>query len=829
MKRKILFLFCILLPAFACQVIPTPPALTPTAARGTVPPTLPSAALSIPNIQPVQTKPATSLSSIPDAPEIPFALPTAPDWQPAEYIPLLDTLPLNLNNLANQAVLAGLTGGQRKFLRENGFVVIQDAETNFGSLRQQVSEKNGQPYYLTTDAAANALQQTLDQSIYALEREVLAPRLSKVVQATLDEIQRNLPNLPGSIIEKDARQALAYLAVGCKLLDPQVQLILDDEMDRLVEAQIDQILQAQGVQNLVVIPTISLDFSIFSAPSFYAGDASLQAYHRGLSWFTYASFPLDSVSQNLISRAPLIIAMALRKAAIADQSAMQAWVQMDEILAFLYGRSQGDDPRRYAALMDRVYGDGYSILSLSDEAYWQNFRSLALAIPVAPAYSFLGSVSLEFAGEKSWRFLGVRRSLDEFAFSYLVSEAPNPSGIYQENPSAVDFMAALGSQAADQLFRGAGSAPKTTTIERMQKIQAGFQQRTGTQWLSTMASTWHYAFLPRFSSREGYYPPYMQTQAWSEKDLQSSLAGWATLAHRLAFQSAFVDFQDTSAAGRPISPPAPGFVEPDPLVFYRLANLAAAFVDGVRQRDLPGLELPAVKTWLQELQDLGDHFARLGELAARELDGGTLDAADFAVIQAHMGLLEQAVAHSQDSRLDTRLLSLPAAARITRDSEMDYYIGAGRLDRIFVAVPLNGELVIAQGGVFSFYEISRPTEKPLFDEEWRWIVANAQPQRPGWSTAWLIPGGSPVNVLAFRIGDFYRITSSGANLSVRNSPEMGIKPSNRLHPGDTVEFIAGPEVVGGVRWWKIKSRPVGGELIEGWVIESAEWFERAWD
>ncbi len=224
---------------------------------------------------------------------------------------------------------------------------------------------------------------------------------------------------------------------------------------------------------------------------------------------------------------------------------------------------------------------------------------------------------------------------------------------------------------------------------------------------------------------------------------------------------------------------------------------------------------------------------RLGDIAAKEQAGEILTTTDFALIQAPLGVLEQVddgmdIRPAGDRVGFSRTLTVPVAANIAEGGGSHLVIATGRLDRIFVAVPLNGELVAAQGGQYSYYEFNQPVEKTMPDEEWRWIVANAQPARPEWTANWLQPGGSPVKVLAFRIGDLYRITSSGANLSVREIPSMGEKTLFRLHPGDTVEIVDGPQVSQGINWWKIKLIPDGENIVEGWVIENVEWFERAW-
>ncbi len=851
MTKKSLLLLCILLPMLACQAIPTPPALTPTApGRDTsTPAPLTGSTDSLLTTQPASpldspAQPVSTQLAVQDLPEEAFSNTTIPAWQRSETPVALPETPLDIESLANQQVLSGLTSAQLKFFSQNGFIVLQDDLANFGLMRQEISQKYGQPYFLTVDAAANAFQQIMDQTIFALERDVLAPRLMEILLALMADIQGNLPNIPGSIIEKDARQALAYLAVGYRLLDPAAQLDLDAELEQLVYAQVEQVLRAEGRQNLVLIPEIALDFAEFRPPAFYAGEPSLEAYHRSSTWFSRAFFPLNGIQVEAISRAPLIITMAMRKTRLVDRSVFEAWEEFDEAMSFLYGRSQGDDPRRFALLMDQVYGGTISILTLSNETQWRVFRGLAQTLPTPAVYPSLGIHAGGLPGNQGWRLLGVRLPMEQVVLSELVYPQVGTADAPRTLPAGLDMLASLGSDVADELVRSSAATMYNNYLPQLGKMQTAFQTRSQSQWLSALSSSWFYAYLPLVLPEDEAGSSNLKTAAWRFKDLNSAYAAWAGFNHRAKFiplpppLANTSETNTTASDSMPASNPAPAYVEPVPEVFYRLSSLAYALMDGLSQRDLIGLAVSngsqkPVQPWLLALQEIGDQFKQFGDIAARELRGDPLTATDFALIQAPLGVMERQ-AENRDSDTANRndfvaALSIPVAASIARGGETELWIATGRLDRILVAVPLNGELVVAQGGIIAAHEFSQPVEEFLPDSEWRWIVDNAQPQSPVWFESWQIPGGTPVNILYFRIGDVYRITTSGANLSVRETPSVGEKAIYRLHPGDYVEIIDGPRFEAGVNWWKVRLIPADRSAVVGWVVESFEWFERVWD
>ena len=181
-KKLILILIVLSLPLSACLVgaVPTAlPAQTRTPLPQQKPADLPTAALAD---HPPAAAPTLS-SSIPAGGLSPWMVPLpafnqAPvtAWTPAAPYPAqADNLPLNASKISNAPVIAGLTPEQKSFLEKNGFVVIQNQETQFTQIRQNVSTRYGQPYFLTTDAAYHALHLSFDELLKAVERQSLRP------------------------------------------------------------------------------------------------------------------------------------------------------------------------------------------------------------------------------------------------------------------------------------------------------------------------------------------------------------------------------------------------------------------------------------------------------------------------------------------------------------------------------------------------------------------------------------------------------------------------------------------------------------------------------
>jgi len=72
-------------------------------------------------------------------------------------------------------------------------------------------------------------------------------------------------------------------------------------------------------------------------------------------------------------------------------------------------------------------------------------------------------------------------------------------------------------------------------------------------------------------------------------------------------------------------------------------------------------------------------------------------------------------------------------------------VGVGPAYRIYVVVPHpDGDLQIARGGCFSYYEFHWPASDRLTDEKWQSLLASGQaPAQPEWTGSYIVPGGEP--------------------------------------------------------------------------------------
>ena len=770
-RLRLAWLALILIAILACQVIPTPPALQPTPVNWLTP----QASSAGPGGQAATDTPVTPGATAPEEGGLapgdvqPFPTPALgefggveiPVW---EMTPVLGdyALPVDWNLVANPEVTNGLTNSQRAYLARYGSLVIHSQEAQFASVRQEVAAQNGQPFYLTTDAAYHAMNQALGELSLALEREELRPRLLNLLRASLDQAAGYFPNAQGTVIEKDVWQAAATLAVALRLLDGSASL--PEGMEEPVQAQIAQILNG-GLHEASLFPGWQEDFNAYIPTGHYAGDPELDSYYRALTWLSRVNFPLDNrASGPALSRTPLVITLAMREAQMEDgTAAADAWAAVDGTLSFLTGPSLDIGPRETARLMDEIYGSGATLLDLADDELWKDFLSFSQALPPPKNNTeFLKGASAP-PDEHNWRMFGRRFHLDEFILESLTFPQTGSLEKPRELPSGLDVMAALGSQAAMQASEAMGFTAYQNYPTQMNRLQSAAQAQGRDQWLNTVQGAWYYAFQPQLGAKGEAFPAYMRSPAWGYKELNSVLGSWAELRRDAAY---FTAGSASEPAPRDMaSGPAPAYVEPNPPVFYRLAYVAGAVPAGLRQRQMTGwrpAEAGSLSAALIELDDLSQQFKWLGSIAARELQGLPLTREETWLIQSPLGPAEQRLYQFQGSAAGAApweaLPVMPVISSLPGQGERLQQVAVGLVDRLYVIIPQGGKLWVAQGGVYTYYEFAQPSQERLKDDVWQRLLASTTPALPAWADNFVFLDGYAFSVLAFRIGDVYRVT-----------------------------------------------------------------------
>ena len=198
-------------------------------------------------------------------------------------------------------MIAGLTAGQTAFLAANGFVVIDNSDAQFKDIRFSVSTANGQPYFLTTDAAYHALHITFDDLLAALEEEYLRFKMEFLLRGLYDQIGVYAGSPDGAQIAEDIQLARDYLAVALRLFNPETEL--DPRQVERIQPQLEQIRAMAGKQDSLLIPGFSDDYGAYRPVGHYTASPALEAYFQGMTWLGRVAFKFKDIASRISSPA----------------------------------------------------------------------------------------------------------------------------------------------------------------------------------------------------------------------------------------------------------------------------------------------------------------------------------------------------------------------------------------------------------------------------------------------------------------------------------------------------------------------------------------------
>jgi len=673
-------------------------------------------------------------------PEVPVSLPTTHEGY---------DLPVDPAGLGNYDQFA-FSEAQSDLLGQNGFVVAPSDEwLEFFQLYEN-ARYSETPVFVTTDSVYHVYHLIFDKMLRDLEREHFEPDVRALTKACLQSALELHTELQGAELEDEARSVVAYFAVADALIDPESST--PPEVADLVNAELALIEAHQGVGPSAIFsqncpescdpcdtnpptecldqPCMCEDYSQYVPRGHYTRSEQLERYFRTMMWYGRINMRLQRPSE---TRMALLITYILRNTDVNGAPAADVWARVYEPTVFIVGKADDLGFHEYGALWDSVFGPGTLPSVIADEAKFNAFVEAARQLP-PPQINSMWVYIWEDKEQvtQGFRFMGQRFVLDAYIFEELtwreVGTMSNPRML----PKGLDVMAALGSEEAYAILDEMGETEYANYPEQMEKVRGEIQALEMDSWTQNLYWTWLYSFHPLLEPKGDQYPAFMQTSAWTRKDLHTALGSWTELKHDTILYAKQVMAE--MGGGPPPEPPH-GWVEPNPEAYARLLALTRMTRDGLESR---GLLTENTEANLARLDNL---LAFLLDTAQRELAGEPLTREDYERIKFYGGELEAITLAAADQEGEGQpFFEEDDQAALVADVATDptgfvLEEAIGRIFEIYVVVPDgDGGLHVAKGGVFSYYEFSWPMEDRLTDEAWRAMIeAGEAPDQPEWT------------------------------------------------------------------------------------------------
>jgi hypothetical protein len=639
-----------------------------------------------------------------------------------------------------------MSASQRAALSAAGFFVQPPTPGQFREFYQAYESVRYEtvPVFATTDAVYHVYHLIFDKMLRDLERDYFIADLKTLTTTMIAASHEQFQQLQGSGLEDQARRNVAFFAVAGQLLglpDP-----VPAEAADLVSAELALINAAGGFNfspiwdrpDLADDKKLREDYSQYVPRGHYTKSEELKQYFKAMMWYGRMTFRLRDAFE---TQRALLATQALRTTAAADGTpAVALWHNIYDPTTFIVGKADDLSFTEYGALSDSVFGAGAPPSAFADGTKVALFLEAAKALP-APQVNSMWVWIWEDKTDatKGFRLMGQRFTLDEYVLGQMmwrnVGTLDKPRGIV----SALDFFAALGSEESLSLLRAAGADQYENFDKQMTKVRGEISSLQMDSWTQSLYYNWLYSLQPLISVKDGRFPAFMQTQAWTRKDLHTALGSWTELKHDTILYAKQV-MAEMGGGGSP--EPPHGYVEPNPEAYARLRALAMMTESGLSGRNLLS------ETTKGNLDNLIDLLAFMQSVSEKELAGQALTDEEYWRIQYFGGALESFTLAAADREGDRsfRDLSDQKAALVADVATVLDETGAplaleeavGQPTLIVVVLP-DSPYRLAIGAVFTYYEFTVAPGDRMTDEAWQALVAaGTNPPAPDWTSLFIV-------------------------------------------------------------------------------------------
>jgi len=729
----------LLLIAFLAGCAPQPEAVTPTEEAI---PTPEPRATPTPAARPTETPIHLAYYAI--AATVPGGFADYVPYQ-VKVEPAMPGYEVDLNQVANPNLLMGLTDEQRALLEENGFVVVPSQVPQIYDIYKSAKER-GIPIFVTTDALLHTYHILYDYTLRSAEIQHFVNHLQGL-NAVMVEVAKEQYAAASGKPQEAARRNLAFFSVASILLDPSIE-IASDVADE-VQAELGLITAHQGFAESPIFGYAE-DYSQYVPRGHYTRNETFERYFKAMMWYGRMMFRLKPgpspeaiEAGRMETRQAVLIVAALQNAQVGGEPALAVWERIYEPTVFFVGQTDDLNIYDYAQVVREVYGDQLTLADLEDEARLNEFIERAMTLrPPKIVSSYVTDREKPEEVTKGFRFMGQRFIPDSYIFQQLVYDKVGTQDHPRLFPKGLDVAAVLGSlRAYVILLHDYEEGQYANYMEQMAKLQTEFGQLPEEQWVENLYWSWLYALRPLLEIRGEGYPVFMQNQAWVDKDLNTFLGSWTELRHdTILYAKQSYTMKATGIMPQPEA--VKGYVEPQPEVYARLAALARQMRVGLEGRGLLDAE------YSDKLERLESLLLSLKTMAEKELsppsfppkvggdEGGALSEEEYELIRNIGGILEGITTFS--ARVEEEITSeADERMAIVADVHTDVNTGqvlqeaVGDAFIIYVVAPVEGQLVVTQGGVFSYYEFTQPMDDRLTDEAWQKM--EPKPDLPVWT------------------------------------------------------------------------------------------------
>ena len=713
-------------------------------------------------------------------------------YQPitVEFTPSIPsfTVAPDFSNVTNFYHLADyLNSTDSVFLNQNHFAVKRSRYKQLFDIYNDCTW-DGTPIFVTTDAVLHIYHVLFDHFLSEIEMQRFVASLNLMTDVLIDGTESAMNEANLAITQEALNRNLAFLYVAKKLLNPENNT-LSESVKELVTAELDLIEKHDGFHFSPIFGGFSkLDYSQFNPRGHYTKNDTLKSFFKTMMWYGWTIFTMEpdkfpGLAERHTLQALMLVQLIHNYDLFGGPATLTLWDEIYEPTVFFVGKTDDPNIRNYKLIGEYVYGDEFLTLpadSLSNPTKLNGFMEEAQKLPESKIHNWVYGTFLTYKG---FRFMGQRFIPDSYMFANLI----DPFVSYRYFPKGLDVMAILGSDRAYQIL---DEVYQETAyggyVQQINNFKNEFSNLNSNDWAQNLYWNWLYCLMPLLYQKGEGYPFFMQTDAWSDKELLTALASWAELRHDTILYAK----QSMTPCGITPGPPK-SYVEPNPHLYARLASLVRYTRDGLHSRNLL---LDGFGDKLELFEKLLLFFTRI---SIKELENIPLTDEEYENIFCFGRAMQQLVSVTKDPNdpwnYDADDMAVVADVHTDSNSERCLEEGVGYPLEIFVIVGEGGTIRLTRGAIFSYYEFTHPIADRLTDEKWRkMLTSENQPELPRWTDTFMNVGTEPHSYTEFVPDnlfhkEFTSVDSKG-KIAVPQFTRLLPNYPNPFNPGTIIRF-----------------------------------------
>ncbi len=658
-------------------------------------------------------------------------------------------LPLNLENISNKDIILyfNLTQEQIELLKKNGFVVIgykkiDDVVEFYKELRRK-----GIPLFITSDVVAHLYHVQFNDLLRKIEEREIFGMILNLSKFLFEKSKEDYNIFQEKLLKEAARRNVAYFAVALKLLGENIEV--PDYVNDEVENELQNIENHEYKESSIF--HYKEDYSQYIPRGHYTKSEKLKKYFKAMMWYGRMAFLIKGGEPHC-QQCPFLISeedsnIATLQAVLISiemKDVFDIWKKIYSIISFFVGVADDLTPYEYIECLEDM-----NIFQLVNETNLIKFKAELAKIRSPKIYGGTGNVIITppitkeklyeaIEKTKGMRFIGQRYTPDAYIFQQLISPAV---GMYignEENkpftmeitlagparcfPRGLDVMAALGSERALEILEEEGDTEyegkNTSYYKQLEMLRNQFNSFNVTQWNRNLYWSWLFSLKALIKKFDNKYPTFMQSKAWLDKELQTSLASWTQLRHDTILYAK----QSYTPIFLGIPPAVKGYVEPVVEYYARMKALVNMTIFGLKNFSVIN------ETEENKLKLMEEILENLLKISLKEINGENLSKEEENFISSFPEHIEKIASNES--------VILVADVHTDANTMQCLEEAIGYLDLILVAYKMD-KIYIGAGATLSYYEFKQPITNRLNDEEWKENIERFQ--RPAWISSFFIP------------------------------------------------------------------------------------------